>query len=82
MKPSLKGEKANGYEEWNALIIQNPQIFEEKKKANKVGHETFSGVKLWDRKKEKGTEQFSGTILTLKTPSGAALLEIREIPKL
>ena len=34
------------------------------------------------RKKEKGTEQFSGTILTLKTPSGAALLEIREIPKL
>ena len=35
-----------------------------------------------EKKKKKELEQFSGIILTLKTPSGAALLEIREIPKL
>lgn len=62
--------------------LKTLKYLKRKKKANKVGHETFSGVKLWDRKNEKGTEQFSGTILTLKTPSGAVLLEIRQILKL
>lgn len=33
-------------------------------------------------KKKKELEQFSGIILTLKTPSGAALLEIKRDSKI
>lgn len=36
----------------------------------------------YETEKEKELEQFSGIILTLKTPSGAALLEIKRDSKI
>ena len=66
---------------WSSNILKN--LKKKKKKVNKVGHKKFFGVKVWDgKKKKKGTGIVLRNILTLKTPSGAALLEIWEILKL
>ena len=52
------------------------------KKVNNVGHIKFSGVKAGDQGEKKRTEIVFRNILTLKTPSGAALVERGEILKL
>ena len=47
-----------------------------------MGHIKFSGVQGGDQREKKMTERVFGNILTLKTPSVVALLEIGEILKL
>ena len=64
---------------WSSKTLK---YLKRKKRLTKWAMKNFLESNYETEKKKKELEQFSGIILTLKTPSGAALLEIKRDSKI